>query len=151
MLKIRKANIKDSVIVSNMINKLDSELSGISYTENEDLVKISGELLHESVNYIVFLAYEGTDNYVGLISVTESNAVYAGGRFGIIHELYVTPERRSANIGGQLFNVVKALGKEKEWKRIEVGAPNSIKWGRTIDFYRRMGFEEIGPRMKFVL
>ncbi len=30
---------------------------------------------------------------------------------------------------------------------LEVGAPSVPKWQRTVDFYLRNGFEEVGPRL----
>ena len=34
---------------------------------------------------------------------------------------------------------------------IEVGAPDLPRWQRTVDFYKRYGFTEIGPRLAFDL
>jgi hypothetical protein len=30
---------------------------------------------------------------------------------------------------------------------LEVGAPDAPRWQKSIDFYIRCGFEEIGPRL----
>jgi GNAT superfamily N-acetyltransferase len=86
-----------------------------------------------------------------MITVAQSIAIYSLGKFGIINELYVLPEYRSCGIGKLLLDEVVKLAKSKAWKRIEVGAPNQEKWQRTIDFYIKEGFIEIGPRLKRVL
>jgi GNAT superfamily N-acetyltransferase len=75
-------------------------------------------------------------------------AIYVPGRFGIINEFYVLPEYRCFGIGKRLVDQVLELGKQNCWKRIEVGAPNNEMWHRTIEFYLREGFLEIGPRLK---
>ena len=73
------------------------------------------------------------------------------GTFGLIHEFYVLPEKRSSSIGHQLIKAIISHGKGRSWHRIEVGAPNQQIWGRTIFFYKREGFVEIGPRLKLNL
>jgi hypothetical protein len=30
---------------------------------------------------------------------------------------------------------------------LEVGAPDVPRWQRTVDFYKRNGFKEVGPRL----
>jgi hypothetical protein len=37
------------------------------------------------------------------------------------------------------------------WGRLEVGAPDVPKWKGTLAFYRRNGFDEVGPRLKILL
>jgi GNAT superfamily N-acetyltransferase len=80
-----------------------------------------------------------------------AKSLYTNGSFGVIHELYVLPEHRSNKVGALLIDAMKAIGEERRWNRIEVGAPSPENWGRTIKFYKEMGFEEIGPRMKLLL
>ena len=44
-----------------------------------------------------------------------------------------------------------ALARERGWPRLEVGAPDVPKWQRSLDFYLRCGFEEVGPRLRLLL
>jgi hypothetical protein len=34
------------------------------------------------------------------------------------------------------------------WKKLEVGAPNQAEWPRTIEFYKKNGFEEKGHKLR---
>lgn len=96
------------------------------------------------------LAYRN-DEPVGLIMLNECTAIYAGGVFGEITELYVMPECRSAGIAGRLMEEASAIGRMRGWKRLEVGAPQQPEWRRSLDFYMRLGFEETGPRLRRVM
>jgi GNAT superfamily N-acetyltransferase len=75
-------------------------------------------------------------------------AIYAGGRFGEITELYVSPAHRSKGIAPILITAATSIGRQKGWKRLEVGAPDQPAWSRTLSFYLREGFEEVGPRLR---
>ena len=157
MIQIRRASSKDSFVVASMIDKLLSELSGDESLRSKSLEPLAYELLDDSdeaasFTYFVLLAFnEFSNEVVGVISGSESRAVYTNGRFGVIHELYVLPEQRSNKVGAKLIDAMKAIGEKRRWNRIEVGAPNPENWGRTIRFYQEIGFEEIGPRMKLIL
>lgn len=54
---------------------------------------------------------------------TESCALYAGGKIGIILEFYVVPEFRSTGIGARLISEVQNYGRENGWSCIELGTP----------------------------
>lgn len=83
--------------------------------------------------------------------LAESVAIYAGGMFGVITELYVMPEWRSAGVARKLIDAGIALGRERRWDRLEVGAPHQPAWERTLNFYLRAGFTIVGPRLQFRL
>jgi GNAT superfamily N-acetyltransferase len=108
-------------------------------------------LLQKPESYTAFLAFGESNDCIGMVTVASSCSIYAGGHFGIIQELYVRPDYRQLQIGHQLIEEVVRYAKGRHWKRIEVGAPEAEKWARTIAFYQREGFVEIGPRLKFVL
>lgn len=95
------------------------------------------------------LAYvEEKDEYVGVITVTESLALYAGGRIGVINELYVEPQYRSEGVGKMLLDAVKDLARERGWVRLELTTPGD-EFEKTLRFYQREGFMRIGPRFKY--
>ena len=98
-----------------------------------------------------FLATEHGDRDVGVVMLNECAAIYAGGRFGEISELYVVPERRSQNVGARLTDAAVAFARERDWPFLEVGAPSVPRWQRTVDFYLERGFEEVGPRLYLTL
>lgn len=88
---------------------------------------------------------------VGLLMLNDCAAIYAGGRFGEITELYVRPEMRSQGVAARLVAEAERIGRARGWHRIEVGAPEQPEWARTLAFYRREGFVEVGHRLKMPL
>jgi GNAT superfamily N-acetyltransferase len=97
------------------------------------------------------LATTQDDRDVGVVMLNECAAIYADGRFGEISELYVVPGGRSNNVGALLIEAAAAFGRTRGWPFIEVGAPSVPAWQRTVDFYLKQGFEEIGPRLGLTL
>jgi GNAT superfamily N-acetyltransferase len=101
--------------------------------------------------HFAFLAQVGDSPAVGVITVAESFAAYAGGPYGIINEMYVAPGFRSAGVGARLIEAVAALGRTRGWKRVDVTAPEAARWARTRRFYERLGFRFAGPKLKLLL
>lgn len=81
----------------------------------------------------------------------ECAAIYAGGVFGEISELYVRPEYRSSEIGGLLLSSALEKARELKWKRLEVGSPPPNENPRTIKFYEKKGFKCTGSRLRCLL
>nr|WP_277620379.1 GNAT family N-acetyltransferase [Kordiimonas lacus] len=99
---------------------------------------------------IAMIAY-AHEKPVGVMVLNECAAIYAGGRFAEISELYVLPEMRSQGVAPQLLKAAVAEAANRDWKRIEVGAPPQPAWKRTMNFYLRNGFTEVGPRLRKVI
>ncbi len=95
-----------------------------------------------------FLAREGGNEPVGVLTLAETFAIYAGGRYGVIDELYVAPEHRSSGIGRRLLDAAVTFGRARGWRRIEVTAPPGPKWERTVRFYESQGFIFTGPKLR---
>jgi len=98
--------------------------------------------------FAALLACTAVGEIVGVVTLTEAVAAYAGGRYGIISELYVVPSHRSEGVGRSLLDAVKAYGRERGWRRVDVTAPPEARWERTVDFYRRNGFVFTGPKLR---
>lgn len=150
ILKIRMANRRDAKIVTQLVCSLLSELGG-ERVNDQSYREAAGSLLNGNSDYTVFLGSTESGENVGLISVSGSGAVYTKGNYGIIHELYVKPEYRSQNVGGKLLEKVVEYARQHKWTRLEVATPNPHLWERTVAFYRRNAFEQIGISMKKVL
>jgi GNAT superfamily N-acetyltransferase len=82
----------------------------------------------------------------GLLTLAECRALYAEGRFGIIPELYVRPDRRSQGVGGKLVTEAKRVARSNGWVRLEVTTPPLPQFDRTLAFYERQGFSISGGR-----
>jgi GNAT superfamily N-acetyltransferase len=113
----------------------------------EKMKKAAAELLTPGSGVWSFLAMNG-DEVVGMINLNECAAIYAGGKFGEITELYVKPDFRSRKIGKKLIAQARDFAWERGWRILEVGAPDVPRCQRTVNFYLNNGFSEIGPRLE---
>lgn len=132
--------------VARFVHALLVELSGGETATIEDVFEITSRVVSE-VGVIAVIAYADRQP-VGVMTLNECTAIYAGGKFGEISELYVDPNHRSHGIAKQLLDTAQSEAIARGWKRIEVGAPGQPEWQRTLNFYLRNGFEEVGPRLR---
>lgn len=93
------------------------------------------------------IAYDDTEP-IGLLTLTEGYAVYANGSYGIISEMYVIPAARSSGVGQNMIERAVEIGRQRGWSRIDVTAPESTVWDRTVRFYQGCGFRFAGPKLK---
>jgi len=148
---VRRADLRDASLVARLVDALLIELSGSSSrTRYEERLAIAERLLVGGDRIIGFLVVE-EEHPLGVIMISESASIYAGGAFGVITELYVIPEKRSAGVAKLLIDATTALGRERSWSRMEVGAPHQPAWERSLKFYLRNGFVEVGPRLQLLL
>ena len=113
----------------------------------EKMKQAAGELLPSGSGVWSLLARIENET-VGMINLNECSAIYAGGKFGEITEMYVKPNFRSKDIGEKLISAAKAFAAKREWNVLEVGAPDVPRCQNTVNFYLRNGFSEIGPRLE---
>lgn len=146
---LTRVGVGDAGVVARLIHALLTELSGGTRAwDGAALEATAGELLRDGVVCGVLARVDGAP--VGVLMLNECAATYAGGRFGEITELYVDPRYRSQGVAPKLLAEARAIAREKGWDRFEVGAPGQPTWNRTVDFYRREGFVEVGPRLRLV-
>lgn len=150
MVAIRRAAARDAASVARLVDALLMELGGGSPSRYDERVATAERLLTHDDRVFAFLAFE-RETAIGVMTMAESAAIYADGAFGVITELYVVPEHRSDGIAKMLIDAGVSLGRERSWSRIEVGAPHQPEWARSLSFYLRAGFVEVGPRLKLFL
>ncbi|MFT5707056.1 MAG: GNAT superfamily N-acetyltransferase [Oceanospirillaceae bacterium] len=138
-------NFKD---IAELVKALLAELDPCAKEniENTELERVAKDLIDSSKIW-AFIAKHNNEN-IGIITLHECAAIYAGGVFGEISELYVKPAHRSSNIGALLLNAAIEKANELEWKRLEVGSPPPNKSPRTIKFYESKGFKSTGTRLR---
>lgn len=150
-MKIRKAAKDDAAVTAGMVRALLDELCGEPVQWDTDAKQ---ELCRDMVaagDYIVFHAVNGDGDVVGMMTLAETESLYAGGKIGLVQELYVVPSMRCQALGKTLIEKAIDYARERQWYRLEVGAPAYPQWARTKEFYLREGFTEIGPRLKYKL
>lgn len=144
---IKSCTPADAALVGELVHDLIHELNPQSSNTLADYQQFAAKALAQPT-YLAFLLYHG-DELAGMVSVNECCATYAGGLFGEIPEFYIKPVFRSRHYGEVLIAHVKHIAHQRSWRVIEVGAPAYPIWARTIAFYKRHGFQEIGPRLNF--
>lgn len=148
-LTIRRALIEDVETVSRLTKELFSELGHTPPIADLNQSVAFCKNILEKDEYVAFLAVGSKGLAVGIPTLSEGIAIYAGGRFGVIREVYVVPEMRSRGVGKALWEKAKEFARSKGWRRLEVTPPPKEKHGRTYSFYMREGFCEVGSRLKY--
>lgn len=149
LIEYRVATASDAEMVANLVLELTQEIriKTNSNPFNADLASSTSNLRELILN----------NNYGAIIGVcngkpiavstfTESYALYAGGKIGIIPEFYVVPEFRSSGIGAQLIAEVKIYGRKNGWLCIELCTPPLPEFERTLNFYKGNGLIPVGGR-----
>lgn len=116
-----------------------------------DRARTLRDLASAGDRFAAFLARDAGGKAVGVVTIVETFAIYAGGRYGVIDELYVDPDCRSGRVGRRLIEAAADHGRSRGWVRIEVTAPPEKKWERTVRFYERQGFVFTGPKLRLPL
>ena len=152
MIRIERVGFDQSESILELVDRLLRELEGGSAEfEGVDRQKVLAEWAQNRDRVHAFLAKTEDGRVVGISTLVETFAIYAGGCYGVIDEMYVDPKFRSAGVGKMLIDAVKSLGREKNWLRIDVTAPPEEEWKRTVRFYERQGFVFTGPKLRFKL
>ena len=147
-IKIRPANPSDAPLVGQLVGQLLYEIVPDHYgPEMVAKWKAMAANLLEQGTIWAYLAHDG-DEAVGVITLHECHAIYAGGAFGEISELYVAPDYRSLKVGEQLIKAATSFARDRGWRFLAVGTGEQPKWHRSLAFYKRQGFVEIGPRLE---
>lgn len=146
MITFRIADEADTHIVAQLLADLFEEVGHTPTAEEiaEIFLHIDADDQHSTL-----LALDEDEDVVGILTIAESIALYAGGRIGVVNELYVVPEYRSEGVGKMLLDAAKELGEQRGWVRLEVTTPGE-DYAKTLRFYEREGFMPIGPRYKYM-
>ena len=151
---IRVATIADAEVVASVIGDLLDEIMARSVPASFEIdphamLERTKKLLENGLS-VVLLAEDSKDDdrrrVLGLAALSECHAVYAGGTFGVLTELFVAAFARSQGIGEQLIRAAEEYGFAKGWSRLEVTTPPLPQFDRTVAFYERCGFEITGGR-----
>lgn len=152
-VEIREAGPGDAAILGTLISALLLELSGRDDPARTvaALTEVAEALLADPARYSALIAEDAAGQPLAVLALSASAGIYAAGHFGTIAEFYVVPPARSSGIGADLLGAAADLARRRGWRRLEVGAPDVPRWQRSVDFYRRCGFAEIGPRLSLSL
>lgn len=149
-MNIIKCNYSHATIAADLVIALlkdFNERSGSNFDIDKGAILETTVKLLKRTAFGCYIAFEN-ESPVGLITIAPCFAIYNGGDFGVITELYVRPDKRSTGLGSLLLEKAYEFAKLNKWTKLEVGAPDKTMWPRTIDFYKQNGFEEKGPKLR---
>lgn len=145
-ISVRLAQDSDVPAVAGFVHALLNELAGGDAPSIEKIADRAEAVL--SGNGVLAVLACADNEPIGVMTLNECAAIYAGGKFGEVSELYVRPDMRSQGIARRLLEEAQREALDRGWKRLEVGAPGLPEWHRTLNFYLRNGFDEVGPRLR---
>jgi GNAT superfamily N-acetyltransferase len=87
---------------------------------------------------------------LGVLAATRLRAMHVPGPYAVIQDLWVDPAWRSRGLGAALVEAAAEWARARGISRLEVGLPGEdfAAIAATEAFYRRNGFEPLGPRMR---
>lgn len=143
------ATDSDAEVIAKFVIKLTEEIClktnanffSINFGETVERCR---ELIRDK-NYGAIIGYI-EDQPIAMSTFTESYALYAGGKVGIIPEFYVEPAHRSSGAGAKLISAVKDYGRDHGWSCIELCTPPLPEFERTLAFYKINGLMPVGGR-----
>lgn len=153
-VSIRHATPADKDAVGALAHRLLLAIDAPRF-DPEGYAAIASDLLGSDSGFIAYLAVTGGDDggekVVGLITLAETCALFSGGHFGELQEFYIDPDYRSGGLGQRMLHFAVEEAKRRRWTRLQVNAPSPEKSRRSYEFYRKAGFEDIGPLMRYFL
>lgn len=138
-----------SEVIGNMVVNLTNEICHTTNAQHFDInlnetISRCKELLMAD-HYSAIIGYS-QNTPIAVATFTETFALYAGGKIGVIQEFFVTPESRSEGVGGMLIKKVKEYGISNNWSCIELCTPPLPEFERTLSFYQENGLVPVGGR-----
>ena len=152
---VRKADSSDAGHIASLIVELYTELDLENYEEadEQEIHRVARDLMEQD-KIVAFVAVDNNSaesKIVAVVTLHHCAAIYAGGEFGEISELYVSGDYRSHRIGQDLLDAARDYAIKHDWKRLELGAPAGSRWDNTFSFYQNYGFAATGPRLRLLV
>lgn len=148
-INFKVAKLEDSEIIGSLVVDLTNEICELTKAQHFDInlnstIERCRELIRDG-HYTAIIG-EHKNKPVAVVTFTETYALYAGGKIGVIQEFYVSPELRSSGVGSTLIEQVKKYGKQHDWSCIELCTPPLPEFERTLNFYQQNGLTPVGGR-----
>ena len=154
-INFKAAKLEDSEVIGALIVDLTNEICELTKTKHFDInlnstIERCRELIRDGHYAAIIGEYQNKP--IAVVTFTETYALYAGGKIGVIQEFYVSSELRASGVGSMLVAQVKNYGKQHDWSCIELCTPPLPEFERTLNFYQKNGLIPVGGRkMRHVL
>jgi GNAT superfamily N-acetyltransferase len=148
---VREAGAEDVAGVTTAVESLLAELGGRTPSRAEMEAEVQA-LLDDPQGGSVLLA-EADGEIVGVLTASWQRAIHVPGVYGTVQDLWVDEDWRSRGVGAELVEAIASQARTRGVSRLEVGLPRETfaAIASTESFYRRNGFEHLGPRMRRLL
>ena len=147
-IKIHKASLDDVSDIANCAHALFRELGmGDAIPEPSEMAEKCSKMLRNDPAFHAFIARNNLGKIIGLLTLHETDALFAKASFVEIMEFYVAPDFRSQGVGKRLLDRVVVYSKEMNWSALTLNAPPQSSSPASIRFYEREGFTHKGPYM----
>lgn len=148
-INFQDATLNDAEAIGTLVVELTNEISALTNAQHFDIdlnstIKRCHELIHDGHYSAIIGTYENTP--IAVVTMTETYALYAGGKIGVIQEFYVSPKYRTSGVGSLLIEQVQSYGKKNKWSCIELCTPPLPEFERTLSFYQNNGLIPVGGR-----
>lgn len=148
-INFRKATVHDVQVIGALVVALTNEISELTNAKHfsinlDDTIQRCRELITDG-HYTVIIG-EFEKKGMAIATLTETYALYVGGKIGVIQEFYITPEFRASGVGSMLIEQVKFYGQRQNWSSIELCTPPLPEFERTLNFYQKNGLIPVGGR-----
>jgi GNAT superfamily N-acetyltransferase len=148
-IKFKVAKLEDSETIGYMVISLTNEICKLTKAKHFD-INLSSTILRcrnliTDGHYAAIIA-EYQNEPIAVVTFTETYALYAGGKIGLIQEFYVLPEYRDSGVGSMLVEQFKKYGKQHNWSCIELCTPPLPEFEKTLNFYKKNGLIPVGGR-----
>lgn len=149
--RVRAATLEDTGQIAVAVAELLVELGGTPPAATK--LEATTRTLIEDRDAGALIVAEAEGTLMGVLAASWQLAIHAGGRYGLIQDLWVHPAWRSKAVGSALLVSFSRQAKEQGIARIEVGLPREqfAALDATEAFYRRNGFTSLGARMRLLL
>jgi len=148
-IHFKEATIADCELIANIVLELTREISELTKTQHfeldlKDTIEHCRALISEGHYAAIIALCDNTP--IALATLTETYALYAGGKIGVIQEFYVADNFRASGIGTRLIGQIRSYGKQHNWACIELCTPPLPEFDRTLNFYQKNGLAPVGGR-----
>jgi len=148
-INFREGTVKDIETIGALVVALTNEISELTNAKHFDIdlegtIKRCQELISDGHYMAIIGEYENKG--IAVVTLTETYALYAGGKIGVIQEFYVSPEYRASGVGSMLIKQVQTYGQRQNWSCIELCTPPLPEFEQTLNFYQKNGLMPVGGR-----
>lgn len=148
-INFREATVNDVETIGSLVVALTNEISELTNAKHfdinlKDTIQRCRELISDGHYAAIIGEFENKE--IAVVTMTETYALYVGGKIGVIQEFYISPEYRASGVGSMLIEQVQTYGQRQNWSCIELCTPPLPEFERTLNFYQKNGLIPVGGR-----